>query len=110
MGIALTPASYDEQPWHQAAGPAAFSPFPDTTDYFGARDRVWMVNFRVRDLADMVAQLRAAGIEVEVDSEVYPNGHFARLHDPEGDPIELREPQGRQTDAVNDDSELEPER
>ena len=110
LGITLTPANYDEQPWYQAAGPTAFAPFPDMTDYFGARDRVWMVNFRVRDLADMVAQLRAAGIEVEVDSEVYPNRRFARLYDPEGNPIELWEPQGRQTDAVKDDSELETER
>ena len=95
LGIALAPANYDEQPWHQEAGPTVFSPFPDTTDYFGARDRVWMVNFRVRDLAAMVAQLRVAGMEVEVDPEVYPNGRFARLRDPEGNPIELWEPQGR---------------
>lgn len=95
LGIALAPANYDEQPWYQAAGPTVFTPFPDMTDYFGARDRVWMVNFRVRDLAAIVAQLRAGGIEVEVDPEVYPNGRFARLHDPEGNPIELWEPQGR---------------
>jgi glyoxylase I family protein len=36
-----------------------------------------------------VAQLRAAGIEVTVDPETYPNGRFARLNDPEGNPIEL---------------------
>jgi glyoxylase I family protein len=94
LGIALTPASYDEQPWHQAAVPTAFAPFPDTTDYFGAPDRVWMVNFRVRDLAAIVAQLRTAGVEVQVDPEVYPNGSFARLQDPEGNPIELWEPRG----------------
>lgn len=60
LGVALTPSSYDEQPWRQEAGPTVFSPFPDTTDYFGARDRVWMVNFRVRDLSAIVAQLRSA--------------------------------------------------
>jgi predicted enzyme related to lactoylglutathione lyase len=43
----------------------------------------------------MVAQLQAAGIEVKVDPEKYPNGRFARLHDPEGNPIELWEPAGR---------------
>jgi len=51
-----------------------------------------MVNFRVRDLDAMVAQLRAAGIEVQPDPENYPNGKFARLHDPEDNPIELWEP------------------
>jgi predicted enzyme related to lactoylglutathione lyase len=93
LGIALTPTSYDAEPWRQEAGPTVFAPFPDTTGYFGARDRVWMVNFRVRDLAAMVAQLRASGITVNVDPTSYPNGRFARLHDPEGNPIELWEPE-----------------
>jgi predicted enzyme related to lactoylglutathione lyase len=50
-----------------------------------------MINFRVRDLDAMVAQLRRARIEVEVDSQSYPNGRFARLKDPEGNPIQLWE-------------------
>jgi glyoxylase I family protein len=40
----------------------------------------------------MVTQLRAAQITVEVDGKSYPNGRFAKLHDPEGNPIELWEP------------------
>ena len=55
---------------------------------------MWMVNFRVRNLEAIAAQLREAGIEVEIDAENYPNGRFARLHDPEGNPIELWEPKG----------------
>ena len=51
-----------------------------------------MVNFRVRDLDRMSAQLRAAGIAVEIDPQSYPNGRFARLHDPERNPIELWQP------------------
>jgi predicted enzyme related to lactoylglutathione lyase len=51
-----------------------------------------MINFRVRSLDAMVAQLQAAGIEVAVDPQSYPNGRFARLSDPEGNPIELWEP------------------
>jgi predicted enzyme related to lactoylglutathione lyase len=50
-----------------------------------------MINFRVSDLDAMVKQLRAAGIEVTVDLENYPNGRFARLQDPEGNPIQLWE-------------------
>jgi len=52
-------------------------------------------NFRVRDLEAMVAQLRLAGIAVDVDPQAYPNGRFARLRDPEGNPIELWQPAGR---------------
>jgi glyoxylase I family protein len=83
----------DSQPsWQQAAGPTAFNPFPMDTDYFGSRQQAWMVNFRVRNLDAMVAQLRKSNIEVKVDPENYPYGRFARLHDPEGNPIELWEP------------------
>jgi glyoxylase I family protein len=51
-----------------------------------------MVNFRVRDLDAMVAQLRAAGIAVEPGPQAEQAGRFARTHDPEGNPIELWEP------------------
>jgi len=52
-----------------------------------------MVNFRVRDLDKMAAQLRAVGIEVKVNPQSNPSvRRFARLHDPEGNPIELWQP------------------
>ena len=86
------PSSYDEQPWQQEAGPTVFAPFARDTDYFGEDSNVWMVNFRVSDLDAMVEQLREAGIAVEVDPQEYPNGRFARLNDPEGNPIQLWEP------------------
>jgi glyoxylase I family protein len=59
--------------------------------YFGSPQQAWMVNFRVRNLDAMVTQLRASNIEVKVDPEKYPYGRFARLHDPEENPIELWE-------------------
>jgi glyoxylase I family protein len=92
LGIALTPKSEGATVWQQEAGPTVFTPFPETTKYFGDPNKVWMVNFRVHDINKMVAQLRTAGIEVK-DPESYPNvGSFARLHDPEGNPIELWQP------------------
>jgi len=45
---------------------------------FGDAHKVWMVNFRVRDLDRMAAQLRAAGIAVKIDPQSFPNGRFAR--------------------------------
>ena len=91
LGISLTPKSYGQEPWRQEAGPTVFAPFKKDTTYFGKPTQGWMVNFRVADLKAMVAQLRAAGITVE-DPQSYPNGDFARLYDPEGNPIELWEP------------------
>jgi glyoxylase I family protein len=85
----------DPQVWQQAAGPTAFTPFPHDSDYFGNPQQAWMVNFRVRNLDAMVAQLSASDISVKVDTESYPYGRFARLHDPDGNPIELWEPAGR---------------
>lgn len=77
LGIDRVPTSYDVEPWTQAEGPTAFAPFPRDTKMFGRPEQQWMINFRVRNLAAMVEQLRAADIEVEVDPEVYPNGLFA---------------------------------
>ena len=47
VGIALEPASEGGPVWQQEAGPTVFSPFPETTKYFGDPQKVWMVNFRV---------------------------------------------------------------
>jgi glyoxylase I family protein len=92
MGISLTPSSYGDSVWQQEAGPTAFDPQPETSDLFKDTHKVWMLNFRVRDLDKMAAQLRAAGIAVEIDPQSYPNGRFASLHDPEGNPIQLWQP------------------
>ena len=95
LGVAPTPADYDQQSWQQQAGPTVFAPFPADTTYFGRRTQTWMINFRVRDLDKMTAQLRANGIAVDVDPELYPNGRFAKVLDPEGNPIQLWQPGGK---------------
>ncbi len=78
--------------WAQAAGPTVFAPFPADTDYFPA-DKAFMLNLRVDDLSGMIAALNAAGIATETRAEWDgPYGRFARLHDPEGNPIELWQP------------------
>src|SRR5271155_3462082 len=92
LGVSRIPTSYGESSWQQEAGHTAFAPFKETSDYFGDTQKVWMLNFRVRDLDKMAAQLQAAGIEVKMDAQSYPNGRFARVHDPEGNPIELWQP------------------
>jgi len=92
LGVSVIPQSNNDSPWQQQAGPTAFAPFPENTRYFGDPAKQWMMNFRVGDLDKMAAQLEAAGIEVKVDPKTYPNGRFARIHDPEGNPIELWQP------------------
>jgi glyoxylase I family protein len=63
LGISLTPSKNGDPVWEQEAGKTVFSPFPEKSGYFGDPQKVWMVNFRVRDLDKMVAQLQAAGHE-----------------------------------------------
>ena len=92
LGVSVLPRASGDPVWQQEAGPTAFAPFPEKTKYFGDDSKSWMVNFRVRDLDKMAAQLEAAGITVKIDPQTYPNGRFARLHDPEGNPIELWQP------------------
>ncbi len=92
LGILPVPNNYGGQAWRTEAGTTVFAPFPKDTSYFGDPSQQWMINFRVRDLDKMTAQLRANGIAVDVDPELYPNGRFAKVLDPEGNPIQLWQP------------------
>ncbi|HUP23073.1 MAG TPA: VOC family protein [Thermoanaerobaculia bacterium] len=103
FGILQVPETYEEGSWRQDAGPTVFAPFPRDTEYFDRPEQGWMVNFRVDDLDAMARQLRDAGIPVEVDPEQYPNGRFARCHDPEGNPIQLWQPEGPHVTGSNAD-------
>jgi glyoxylase I family protein len=94
LGITPPPATYEEDPWLQAAGPTIFTAMADDSEVFGSPDRSWSINFRVADLDAMVAQLQTAGITVTVHPDTYPNGRFAELSDPEGNGIQLWEPMG----------------
>lgn len=88
LGVDIT-----ERTWVQESGQTVFSPFSMDSDYFGRPEQQWMICFRVADLQAMITQLKANGIEAirkdEWNSEV---GTFARIHDPEGNPIELWQP------------------
>ena len=79
--------------WQPQTGPSVFSPFKADTDYFAA-DKQWMLNLRVENLDGLIASLREAGIEVITKDEwdMPGLGRFARIHDPEQNPIELWEP------------------
>lgn len=92
LGVTPIPEKEGDVSWRQEAGTTAFGAFPESTKYFGNMQKMWMINFRVKNLEAMVAQLRAAGIQVDTDKETYPYGLFARLHDPEGNPVELWQP------------------
>ena len=81
------------EPWRQAAGPTVFMPFASSTDHW-PDGKQWMINFRGDDLDALLSGLRQADIAVTTDPawDSPETGRFARVHDPEGNPIELWEP------------------
>ena len=91
LGINPAPTDMEMVPWVGTGGVTVFAPFAADTDYFEA-DRGFMVNFRVNDLDAMLAQLRGADIAISHEQTMDGVGRFARIHDPEGNPVELWEP------------------
>jgi predicted enzyme related to lactoylglutathione lyase len=89
--LGVTPEGYT--PWEQQAGPTMFMPFSRDTDDIPA-GKAWRINFRVDGIDALMAKLRQAGIEVETNPawDAPEVGRFGRLHDPEGNSIELWEP------------------
>jgi catechol 2,3-dioxygenase-like lactoylglutathione lyase family enzyme len=75
-------------------GHTAWALFPTNTSYFGSSAAPMMINYRVANLEQMLAQLRRKGVEVEkVQDQDY--GRFAWITDPEGNRIELWEPKAK---------------
>ena len=60
-------------------------------------DRDAMVNYTVRDLDAMLAQLRAAGVRVDDAVEEMEFGRFGWAYDSDGNRIELWEPRSQET-------------
>ena len=90
--IMIESRSYEDPGWFQDRGEAVLAAFSPDSDTFGSRDKTWKINFRVDDLDGMVERLRAAGIDVQAHADEYPNGRFAELAAPEGNRIQLWEP------------------
>ena len=81
----------NEYVWYHEGGPMVFEPFHADIDYFAA-DKQAMINLRVRDFDGLLAALREAGIAITQEQDMAGVGRFARIHDPEGNAIELWEP------------------
>lgn len=88
----------DEWSWMVQGGPLVFAPFEAGTDYWAA-DKQFMLNLRVSGLDGLLERLTASGIAVIIKPEwdSVEAGRFARIHDPEGNAIELWEPPADRT-------------
>lgn len=77
--------------WMQDAGPTVYSFFRANSDYYPL-DRQVMVNLRVEGLDALLARLEAKGVEISHREAMEGVGSFARIHDLDGNPLELWEP------------------
>jgi len=91
LGIDVSEWGFKQFEW-TPGGSTTWAAFDHETEYFGRAEQAFMVNFRVTDLDAMLAQLRAAGVEVIEALEESEFGRFAWAVDPEGTRFELWEP------------------
>ena len=73
-------------------GHTVWHPFPSDTAYFGPTANQFMINYRVEDPDALLAELKAAGVEVDSNREESEFGRFGWAVDPEGNRFELWEP------------------
>ncbi len=83
--------------WRQGAdttkkGFTQWSPFIETTKYFLPSAKEFMINYRVANLTTLVDVLKKEGVTVTDSIETADYGKFVHIMDPEGNKIELWEP------------------
>ena len=82
----------DDQADQSAEGATVWHLAASGSDWFAPSQSALMINYRVDDLAELLAQLNAAGIETLKGPDNEFNGRFAWVMDPEGNKVELWEP------------------
>ena len=63
-----------------------------STKWFGPSESSFMINYRIDNMDEMIAQLKNAGTSLLKGPEYHENGVFAWVMDPDGNKIELWEP------------------
>ena len=69
--------------WHTAA---------KDSQWFAPSEASFMINYRVDDLDELLAQLRRDGVTIVKGPDTDFNGKFAWILDPDGNKVELWEP------------------
>ena len=79
------------EPWETSQGIVVFAPFKKDTDYY-PKEQSAMVNFRVKDMDGLLAELKGKGVRIDEKRQDEDYGRFAWIYDGEGNKIELWEP------------------
>lgn len=81
-------------------GFSQWSPMNADTSYFEPSKKDFMINYRVENLADLVADLKAEGVTVLDEIQTFEYGKFVHILDPDGHNIELWEPVDKAYDGL----------
>jgi predicted enzyme related to lactoylglutathione lyase len=76
----------------EGVGTTVWNIFEASSDYFNPSKATFMVNYRVADLASLLAALRAEGCNVDPKMDDSEYGKFGWVFDPDGNKIELWDP------------------
>ena len=95
LGFDITPYGTSFE-WRQAQdttkkGTTVWNPFKEETKYFEPSTKDFMINYRVDNLVELVAQLKSEGVTIVDEIESFDYGKFIHIMDPEGNKIELWE-------------------
>lgn len=96
LGLALEPFGGAILKWPEDRAPdggmTVWHVAGKDSKWFGPSESSFMINYRVDNLGELLAQLRAAGVEVIQGPDTDDNGVFAWILDPDGNKVELWEP------------------
>lgn len=81
-------------------GFSQWSPMKDDTTYFKPSEKDFMINYRVENLVELVAELKAEGVTILDEIETFEYGKFVHILDPDGHSIELWEPIDEEYDRL----------
>lgn len=83
---------WQEGPDPQKKGSMQWTPFTEGESYFEPSSKDFMINYRVENLEALVELLKMENVTLLDTIETYDYGKFVHLMDPEGNKIELYEP------------------
>ncbi len=101
LGLALEPWGGAMLKWPQDSavdgGLTVWHVADKNSDWFSPSESSFMINYRVDDLEELLAQLRRDGIEIVKGPDSDDNGRFAWILDPDGNKVELWQPMAEKT-------------
>ncbi|MHA6278821.1 VOC family protein [Salinimicrobium sp. CAU 1759] len=69
-----------------------WSPMKNDTDYYEPSKKQFMINYRVENLEELLEELKKEGVEIVGEMQTFEYGKFGWIMDPDGNKIELWEP------------------